>query len=223
MPVANGGSFTGRQVRLDTEFPHRLDKVAMAMLSGMAVKEQIVKEFGIGEDANMCIYCWKDNKVMLLLNMMSSTQKLEPMTRFERVNNALCIARAGWGVDAVTMVAEGWCSTNPEYTKDRELQVAFLDKDSPVRECLTITHLEDGSLTFLAKPYKLGVPRAVLWEEELYFPNRTMVRGQEGFYPRLFEKVLTEVGYKTPPPDEDTYYSELGDGLLKLGFTCEWF
>lgn len=210
-------------MELSSTFEHRLDKVAMAMLSGMSVKERLVKEHGIGEDVNICIYCWRDNRIVMLLNMLTSTQKLAPMSRFERVNNALCIVRKGWGIDAVTMVAEGWCSTNPEYTKDRELHVAFLDKDSPVKECLTITHIEDGSLTFLAKPYGLTHPRAVVWGEELYFPNRTMVRGQEGFYPRLFERVLTDVDYEEPPVDEETYYSTLGDGLLELGFACEWF
>ena len=203
-------------------YKHRLDKIAISLMSAQKAKEDCVKEYGIGEDMPMSIFCWKEDRIELVLSLAEPPGKKNPLRRFKNVQDGLCIARRGWGVDAFTMVAEGWVSTNPEATADRELSEVYVEENSPVSECLALTHVENDEVTFLATPYRQTWGRKVQWEDEMYFPGETKVRGQDAMYPNLFFKVLSEVQYDEPPEDEATYYSALGDGLLQLGFACQW-
>jgi hypothetical protein len=203
-------------------YPHRLDKLAVSLLSAVNAKEQCVKQYGIGEDLPMSVFCWKEDRLELVLSLAQTPETRDHTERFKRVSEALCIVKKGWGVDAFTMVSEGWVSTNPEATSGRELGEVYVEKDSPVSECLAITHVENDEVTFIAKPYKQLWGRKIEWEDELYFPGKTLVRGQNAMYPNLFARVLDEVAYEEPPEDEDTYYASLSDGLSKKGFACEW-
>lgn len=203
-------------------YRHRLDKISISLLSAVQAKEQCIKEYGIGEDMPMSIICWKEDRIEIMLSLAEPPGRKKPQRRFMKVSEGLCIVRKGWGVDAFTMVAEGWVSTNPGATSGRELSEAYVEKDSPVSECLALIHVENDEVTFLAKPYRQTWGRIVEWSDELYFPGKTRVQGQDAMYPNLFARVLNEVEYEAPPEDEETYYAALGDGLLKQGFACKW-
>ena len=200
-------------------YPHRLDKLAIAVVSGTQAKEEVVKLFGIGEDLPMSIFFWKQNRMEVVLSAQHKVQKASPLERFKKITDAVSIVKKAWGIDAITMVAEGWVSTNPDATYGRELHVAYLDKDSPVKECLTVTHVENNEVTFIAKPYRQTWGRKVEWEDELYFPGETNVRGQDAMYPNLFAKILTNVDYVEPPTAAGEYFSTLERGLDDRGFT----
>lgn len=200
-------------------YEHRLDKIAIALLSGVNAKEGCVQEFGIGEDLPISIFCWKEDRLELVLSLMPTPDVKDHVKRFKKIGDALCIVRKGWGIDALTMLAEGWVSTNPQATEGRELREVYIEKGSPVSECLSITHVENDEVTFLAKPYMQTVGRKVVWEEELYFPGNTRVRGQNAMYPNLFARILKEVTYEEPPEDAVTYYELLCEGLSKSGFS----
>ena len=203
-------------------YRHRLDKIAISLMSAQKAKADCIEEYGIGEDMPMSIFCWKEDRIELVLSLAEPPGRKDALRRFKKVSDGLCIVKKGWGVDAFTMVAEGWVSTNPEATAGRELVEVYVEKDSPVSECLALTHVENDEVTFLAIPYHQKWGRKVEWDDELYFPGETRVRGQDAMYPNLFFKVLNEVQYDEPPEDEETYYSALGDGLLQLGFACQW-
>ncbi len=203
-------------------YRHRLDKIAISLMSAQKAKADCIEEYGIGEDMPMSIFCWKEDRIELVLSLAEPPGRKDALRRFKKVSDGLCIVKKGWGVDAFTMVAEGWVSTNPEATAGRELVEVYVEKDSPVSECLALTHVENDEVTFLAIPYKQKWGRKVEWGDELYFPGETRVRGQDAMYPNLFFKVLSEVQYDEPPEDEETYYAALGDGLLQHGFACQW-
>ena len=40
-------------------YKHRLDKIAISLMSAQKAKEECIKEYGIGEDMPMSIFCWK--------------------------------------------------------------------------------------------------------------------------------------------------------------------
>jgi hypothetical protein len=206
----------------EAKYPHRLDKLAISMMSAMNAKEQAVKKYGIGEEIPLSIICWSGDKISLVLSASWEVQKSAPSDRFGKVNDALCIARKGWGIDAFTLIAEGFCSTDPSVTDGMDLREAFIKPGMPVSECIAITHTEPEEVTFIAKPFSLTYPKRVVWEEELYFPGQTRIRGQDSMYPRLMSKVLTDVEYELPPVDENAYYEELSEGLAEHGFACQW-
>jgi len=192
------------------------------MMSAMNAKEHAVKEYGIGEEIPLSVMCWTDHRLSLVLSASWEVQKSAPSDRFGKVNDALCIARRGWNIDAFTLIAEGFCSTDPSATNGMDLREAFIKPGMPVSECIAITHTEPNEVTFIAKPFSLTYPKRVVWGEELYFPGQTRIRGQDSMYPRLMSKVLTEVEYESPPVDEIEYYAELGEGLAEQGFACQW-
>jgi len=206
----------------EARYPHRLDKLAISMMSAMNAKEHAVKEYGIGEEIPLSVMCWTDHRLSLVLSASWEVQKSAPSDRFGKVNDALCIARRGWNIDAFTLIAEGFCSTDPSATNGMDLREAFIKPGMPVSECIAITHTEPNEVTFIAKPFSLTYPKRVVWGEELYFPGQTRIRGQDSMYPRLMSKVLTEVEYESPPVDEIEYYAELGEGLAEQGFACQW-
>lgn len=60
-----------------TPFPLALDKLALAVSSAVEVKEQTVKEYGIGEDININLYCWS-GPYLSAICQMSSQMMTEP-------------------------------------------------------------------------------------------------------------------------------------------------
>jgi hypothetical protein len=204
-------------------FEHRLDKINLALMSSVEAKEQSVKEYGIGEDINMNLFCWDDSTLRLMLQARPDIQEADHVERFDAFTNVSIIARKGWGVSAFTLISEGWVSTDPLRTKGKSLAESYLDKDSPVKECMTVTHVEDRAVTFVVRPYRYGVPRTVEWEDEIYYPGKTIVRGQNSAYPTMFDRVLTTIEPEELPEDEEAFYDVLSHGILQAGFYCQVF
>lgn len=203
-----------------SDFDNRLDKIGLALMSGVEAKNDSVKEFGIGEDLSMNLFLWRGKRLRLMLQLRNDIQRLNQKDRFAAVTDALVITRKGWGVDGISLISEGYYSTDVDKTKDMELKSAFLDPQSGVRECLTVTHVEDGYCTFVVKPYRYDVPRTVLWDDELYHPGSSMVRDQNGMYPNMFHRVVTTIKPERDDEifDKETFYETLSTGLYDAGF-----
>jgi hypothetical protein len=92
-----------------------------------------------------------------------------------------------------------------------------------VKECLTVTHVEDGRVTMVVRPYSYTVPRKVLWDDDIYYPGRTLVRDQDGMYANMFDRVLTTIETDEAPEDYITFYDELSSGVLEAGFYIQQF
>lgn len=205
-----------------TPFPSALDKLALAVSSAVEVKEQTVKEYGIGEDINLNLYTW-NGPFLSAICQMSSQLMVEPHEkRFGRVVDAAVIIRQALGIDAITMIAEGYISTDPRQTEEIPLAQAFVKLPDVVKECITFTHVYEEQVLFMTKPYTYTVPRSVVWEDEIFTPGQTIMRGGNGRYPLMFSKILSEVKSETPPEDEGVYFDTLGHGLRQLGFEITW-
>ena len=192
-------------------------------MSTVEAKEQSVKEFGIGEDISMNLFCWDGPYLRLMLQTRPDIQASNHVERFDAFTNVACIVRKGWHISAFTLISEGWVSTDPLTTRGRPLAEAYLDKDSPVKECLTVCHVEDGTVTFVTRPYTYGVPRSVKWEDEMYYPGKTLLRGQDGIYPNMLNRVLTTIDTEETPQDAQEFYDVLSHGILQAGFYCQVF
>ena len=204
-------------------FEERLDKISLALMSSVEAKEQSVKEYGIGEDIAMNLFCWEGAALRLMLQARPDIQQGDHVERFDAFTNISIIARKGWNITAFTLVSEGWVSTQPEETRGIPLAEAYLQPGSPVKECLTVTHVEDGIVTFVVRPYKYGIPRLVNWEDEIYYPGKVMVRGQNSIYPNMFDRVLRTIEAEEVPQDLETFYEVLSHGILQAGFYCQMF
>ncbi len=209
-------------MRLDS-FYNRLDKIALALMSGVEAKNESVKEFGIGEDLPISIFCWKDDRLKLMMQLRADIQKATPEQRFDAIATAALVTRKGWGIDEFTLVSEAYVSHDPSLTKGIELREAFVDPEYNVGECLTVMHVDVERVTFVVKTYKYDVPRMVVWADEEYEPGSTMVRSQDGKYPNMFSKVISSIEQEQEPFDAQEFYNTLSHGLIESGFYCQIF
>lgn len=192
------------------------------MSSAVEVKEQQVKEFGIGEDININFYAWDGPFLVAICAMSSQLMALDHESRFMRVADAICILRQALAIDNITMVAEGYISVEPRETEGLELAAAFVKMPGIVKECITFTHVHGDQVTFMTKPYTYTVPRTVIWEDEVFTPGQTVMRGGNARYPLMMSKVLADVEPSEIPEDANMYFDTLGFGLKQLGFDVTW-
>lgn len=205
-----------------SDFKERIDKVGLALMSTVEAKEQSVKAEGIGEDLSINLFCWDADRLALMLQARPHVQTSDPDERFDAITKVSCIVRRGWGITAFTMASEGYISLKPEETEGIGLRQAFAE-GKPVKECLTVTHVENNRVTMIVRPYTYTVPRLVVWDDDIYYPGRTLVRDQDGMYANMFDRVLNTVDVDDAPEDYATFYEELSDGVLEAGFYIQQF
>ena len=205
-----------------SDFKERIDKVGLALMSTVEAKEQSVKDEGIGEDLAINMFCWEDDRLALMIQARPHVQTSDPLKRFDAVTKVACILRRGWGITAFTMASEGYISLKPEETEGLGLRQAFAEGKN-VKECLTVTHVENNRVTMVVRPYSYTVPRLVVWDDDIYYPGRTLVRDQDGMYANMFDRVLTTIEVDEAPEDYDTFYDELSSGVLEAGFYIQQF
>ena len=201
--------------------------MAMVLATAVEAKNEMVAEGGIGEDINQVLYGWCGGSLSVVSQMTDVVQRQTPYERFMAVSSAVAILRLGWGLDAISMVAEGYVSSNPVDTYDKNLAKEFAIGNRAVNECLTVTHVANDEVSFVSKGYSYDVPRKVIWHEEVFVPGRMMVRNEESMYPLLFHTAL-KLPYSQPDDEvmwlaSDDYYSALVFGLLANGFSTRFF
>ncbi len=202
-------------------------KLAMVLATAVEAKSEMVAEGGIGEDINQVLYGWCGGSLSVVSQMTDVVQRQTPYERFMAVSSAVAILGLGWGLDAISMVAEGYVSSNPIDTYDKNLAKEFAIGNRAVNECLTVTHVANDEVSFVSKGYSYDVPRKVIWHEEVFVPGRMMVRNEESMYPLLFHTAL-KLPYSQPDDEvmwlaSDDYYKALVFGLLANGFSTRFF
>lgn len=212
---------------MDNNYDSRMMKLAMVLATAVEAKSEMVAEGGIGEDINQVLYGWCGSSLSVVSQMTDVVQRQTPYERFMAVSSAVAILRQGWGLDAISMVAEGYVSSNPVDTYDKNLAKEFAIGNRAVNECLTVTHVANDEVSFVSKGYSYDVPRKVIWHEEVFVPGRMMVRNEESMYPLLFHTAL-KLPYSRPDDEvmwlaSDDYYSALVFGLLANGFSTRFF
>lgn len=196
-----------------------LDKVALAVESAKVAKSDIVKSEGIGEDININLFGWRGSSLVIIAQMLDSGL-IEKEERLVKLVNALCIIRQGWQVDAFTMVAEAYCALSPADTKGTDMAELFAQQNSPVYECLSVTHIEHSDSLFVAVPYSLVPPRTVIYQSPMkYVGYESVLRDRK--YPYAMGKAL-DLELSEFVDDGETFHRVLADGLSEQGFDIHY-
>jgi len=197
-------------------------KLAMVLATAVQAKSEGVREHGIGEDLNQCLYGWRGDRLAVITQMTDAMQRRPHHDRFVATSEAAAILRQGWAINALTMVAEGFVSDAPTETDGANLATEFAKGNPFVREAITITHVFGDEVSFVTKSYKYAVPKSVLWDEENFVPGRQRVVGEDGMYPMLFARAL-----ELPVNDDavrgeseigSQFYDALAFGMVARGF-----
>lgn len=202
-------------------------KLAMVLATAVQAKSEGVREHGIGEDLNQCLYGWRGDRLAVITQMTDAMQRRPHHDRFIATSEAAAILRQGWAINALTMVAEGFVSDAPTETDGANLATEFAKGNPFVREAITITHVFGDEVSFVTKSYRYAVPKSVLWDEENFVPGRQRIVGNEGMYPLLFSKAL-----ELPVSDElatgkdgigSAFYDALTLAMVERGFETKSF
>lgn len=200
-------------------YPEREKKIALCLESSMVAKQTAVSEMGIGEDLTFTLFGWDGPRMAVISTMDKAFMTDEPDKRLERVAIAATVLRKGWGCDAFSFVAEAFCSLDASVTNGRPLPEVFVEPDSPVYECITVTHVDPGSVTIAAQPYQVKLGRRVEWLTPLVNDRAGGLRDAK--YPALLLQVL-KMDIERSPYDSDSFYSILANGLVEDGFYTQW-
>jgi hypothetical protein len=199
-----------------------IDKVAFVVEAASLAKEMIVKDAGIGEDLTFSLYGWRHDCLVAILQMRPEHMWIDKYERFKKLTNVACVLRKAWGIDEFTLVAEGYCSSDPEATRGLELDEAYVTMDE-VRSCLTFTHVNEIETAIVTRPYTLTVPRRVVYDENMYFPGQSILRRKDGVIPAMLLRVIDTIEPEKVPEDNNSYFEAITEGLYEEGFIAQWF
>jgi len=199
-----------------------MSKLTIVLVTAVEAKSDLVLQYGIGEDLSQVLYGWKGPDLVVICRMTDRLRKKSNMVRLRKCGDAVAVMRQGWGVDALSMVAEGYVSDSPSDTDGVDFVREFANGNKTIKECITVTHVAGDEISFVSKSYVVSVPRQVVWDEEVFTPGTTLVRGPPRMYPLLFSKALELdiVGFDEEKmgSEQKAFYAVLVDGLKDIGF-----
>ena len=169
-------------------------KLALLSTSYRHTKSNIVKDRGVGEDLPFNFFGWKHNDLAVVVQMDYALMNLDLYERFDKSFRVCLALRKYWGIDQLTMVAEGFLSYDPIATSGKSLREAFA-KNEKVAECITLTHAfmdkQKPQITCLAMPYRYD-KKTVIWDTMVATPNEATKLFRESIFPAMLISSITE-------------------------------
>ena len=200
-------------------YPDRDMKIALCLQSSMVAKQTAVKEMGIGEDLTFTLFGWQGENMSVISTMAKQFMAEDPEDRLQRVAVAATIQRKGWGCDSFSFVAEAYCSLDAARTTGKALSKAFTEPNSPVYECITVTHVDSEGITIATQPYRILVGKRVEWLQPLVNEKASGLRDAK--YPAVLWQIL-KMEIEKSPYESETFFQVLADGLAEDGFFTQW-
>jgi hypothetical protein len=117
-------------------------------------------------------------------------------------------------------MAEGFVSVDSERSAGRDLREVFIEEDSPVSECLTLTFVTPTDYEVVTAPYHVGLGRVVEWGSLMRTRDSSSLR--DAAYPVVIQKALEMPKEVKPESHKDIYFKTLAAGLEKEGFGTQW-
>lgn len=186
----------------------------------MVAKDALVMEEGIGEDLPFTIFGWRDGYLIIVAQLEPSLMKMDYSDRLQRVSFCCNLFRMGWQVDAITFMAEGYCSTNPDKTQGKPLDLLYAENEKAVSECLTFTHCDEEGISLVMVSFTIGLGRVIHWGEATHQRQPDGLRDAQ--FPYAISMALSQP-VRQKPEDEDDFFNTLTEGLISRGFNVESF
>lgn len=202
------------------EYPTRDYKLALCLESGKTAKVTGIKEYGVGEDLTFSLFGWRGDRLAVIATMAPAFMNDTKPRRVKRVAQAAAILRRGWGIDEFVFMAEGFVSVDSERSAGRDLREVFIEEDSPVSECLTLTFITPIDYEVVTAPYHIGLGRVVEWGSLMRTRDSSSLR--DAVYPAVIQKALEIPKEIEPHTHKNTYFRTLAAGLEKEGFGTQW-
>lgn len=206
------------------DYPDAMSKMALSLTSAQLAKDLMVDEFGIGEDLAFNFFFWRDNQLIMVVQMKKETMRLPVVARLPRCMDMCAAVRTFWGADAISLVAEGFETIDKERLNGRELEQAFIEDPNLVKECITVTHCEknhindDFEVTLVSNSYTYELGRKIVWGEPVGYTRGTETILRKSPIPQMLTMVLQNK-VEENPTDED--YDRMLSIMTGYGFNVE--
>lgn len=163
------------------------DVVDALMVDVRLWKEELVRSEGIGADAAPSVYAFDGDGGLLGFAVLAvGVESRED--QFRRVAGVCELMRVGWGAVGLAVVLEGFLCLEDRGGDARPLGERFASGDALVVETVSVVFRDVlGGSRICSFPYRLTVPRQVVWLEEL---ARDVSEPVAGGYPWLLERVF---------------------------------
>lgn len=179
---------------MEDEYGDDAKKLALLTASYRQTKVDVVKKRGVGEDLPFNFFGWKHNDLAVTIQMDYELMNLDLYDRFDKSFKVCNALRQYWGVNEITMVAEGFLSYDPIATSGKNLRDAFI-KNEKVSECITLSHAflygGDPQITVVAMPYSYE-KREVVWHTMIATPNEAAKLFRESIFPAMLLRSIAE-------------------------------
>lgn len=179
---------------MEDKYGDDVKKLALLTASYRYTKSNIVKTRGVGEDLPFNFFGWKHNDLAITAQMDYELMNLPLYERFDKSYKVCLALRQFWGIDELTMVAEGFLSYDPIATSGKSLRDAFI-KNEKVSECITLSHAfsVDGrpQISVVVMPYSYD-KKTVVWDTMIAAPNEASRLFRESIFPALLVRTITE-------------------------------
>lgn len=163
-------------------YPDSVAKMSFVMAVGRQAKEHLTEEFGIGEELAINIVGWRGSHLQCLAQMdLNFGDPKDEKERGYRIHQTAVMMRRGWACDSFSILAEGWVSTNPKATRDKDLVDEYVSNpSSDVDECLSILHVEDlgDGIHICALPFQVKKGKKISYGTLLHAEGSEMLRNQ---------------------------------------------
>lgn len=152
-------------------------KVALALTSSQVAKNNLVQEFGIGEDIPFTFFFWGDGSLQVVVQMVREKMLLSVPDRLNFCTEMMRSICSVMDIDAISFVAEGFETLDKKSAAEKELKQVFMEGDSSVRECLVVTHCEVNKVSdkiemiLVSLPYEYRLGREINWDAPISFVN----------------------------------------------------
>lgn len=151
--------------------------MALALTSSQVAKNNLVQEFGIGEDIPFTFFFWGDGVLRVIVQMVREKMLLPAPDRLGFCTEMMQSICSVMNIDAISFVAEGFETLDKKSAAEKELRQIFSEGDNSVRECLVVTHCEVNRVSdkiemiLVSLPYEYRLGREVDWNAPISFVN----------------------------------------------------
>lgn len=208
---------------MESVYPDPVSKVSLAFSVGKVAKTQLVHDYGVGEELAMNIMGWVGPELRCVAQMDLAWPDYGEEDKASRVSDAVVVMRRGWACDSFTLLAEGYVSRDPAFSKDKDLLEAFVqDTGQRVTECLSIIHVDHvaDTLDVCAVPFRIRMRKEIEWGPLLRSDSTDTLRNSA--YVAMM-MLANEVEPMDAPEDADTFYLALATGLSEeAGFYLQY-
>lgn len=209
---------------MEGSYPDSAAKVGLVYAVGRHAKKTLISEWGVGEELAMNIMGWAGDSLACVAQMdISWGAMTDDEQKLERVAETAVVMRRGWKVDAFTLLAEGYVSRDPDYSRGKELVNAYLeDPAGRVTECLSICHVEgEDEVDVCAIPFWVKGRNKVEFGTLLRSGSTDTLRNSG--YVNVLAGALRLDTLEAPPIEEETFHLALATGLAEsAGFFLQY-